>query len=45
MPVTTRPPRPEERQGADYTFLSREEFAALEKSGQLLESGVYDGEQ
>ncbi len=43
VPVTTRAPRPEERQGADYTFLSREEFAALERSGELLESGVYDG--
>ena len=28
----------------DYTFLSKEEFLALEKSGDLLESGVYDGE-
>lgn len=44
VPVTTRPPRPEERQGTDYTFLSKEEFLALEKSGELLESGVYDGE-
>ncbi len=43
VPVTTRQPRPEERQGTDYTFLSRDEFMALEKSGQLLESGVYDG--
>ena len=27
----------------DYTFLSKEEFLALEKSGDLLESGVYEG--
>jgi len=44
VPVTTRSPRSEERQGTDYTFLSKEEFAALERSGELLESGVYDGE-
>ena len=43
VPVTTRTPRPEERHGVDYTFLSKEEFAALEKSGELLESGIYDG--
>ena len=41
--MTTRTPRPEERQGVDYTFLSKEEFIALEKSGELLESGVFDG--
>merc|ERR1719219_2465228 len=43
VPVTTRTPRPEERNGVDYTFLSTEEFLALEKSGDLLESGVYEG--
>merc|ERR1719357_1753918 len=43
VPVTTRAPRPEERHGVDYTFLSKDEFLALEKSGDLLESGVYDG--
>ena len=41
--MTTRTPRPEERHGVDYTFLSKEEFVALEKSGELLESGIYDG--
>lgn len=41
--MTTRTPRPEERQGVDYTFLSKEEFIALEKSGELLESGIFDG--
>ena len=40
-----RTPRPEERNGVDYTFLSKEEFLALEKSGDLLESGVYEGKQ
>ena len=29
----------------DYTFLSKEEFLALEKSGDLLESGVYEGKR
>ena len=29
----------------DYTFLSTEEFLALEKSGDLLESGVYEGKR
>lgn len=27
----------------DYTFLSVDEFLALEKSGNLLESGIYEG--
>ena len=43
VPVTTRVPRSEERQGVDYTFLSKDEFIALEKSGELLESGVFEG--
>ena len=41
---TTRPARPGEINGVDYTFLSVDEFLALEKSGSLLESGLYDGE-
>lgn len=41
---TTRTPRPGELNGVDYTFLSMDEFLALEKSGNLLESGLYDGE-
>lgn len=40
---TTRQPRPGEQNGVDYTFLSIEEFNQLEKSGCLLESGLYDG--
>ncbi|XP_071749112.1 membrane-associated guanylate kinase, WW and PDZ domain-containing protein 1 isoform X2 [Lepeophtheirus salmonis] len=43
VPVTTRTPRPGEKNGVDYTFLSKEEFIALEKSGELLESGIFDG--
>ena len=45
VPVTTRTPRPEERNGVDYTFLSKDEFIALEKSGELLESGVFEGKK
>ncbi|CAM1323212.1 Uncharacterised protein g8324 [Pycnogonum litorale] len=43
VPCTTRHPRPGEVNGVDYTFLSVEEFQALERSGNLLESGVYEG--
>ncbi|KAK3103335.1 hypothetical protein FSP39_018567 [Pinctada imbricata] len=43
VPCTTRGPRPGEVNGVDYTFLSVEEFFQLEKSGSLLESGLYDG--
>ncbi|CAL4060667.1 unnamed protein product, partial [Meganyctiphanes norvegica] len=43
VPVTTRSPRQGEVNGVDYTFLSKDEFKALQKSGNLLESGVYDG--
>ncbi|CAF3013359.1 unnamed protein product [Rotaria sp. Silwood2] len=41
VPCTTRPSRPGEINGQDYTFLSVKDFHALEKSGKLLESGVY----
>jgi len=41
---TTRKPRPGEISGVDYTFLTVEEFLALEKSGNLLESGLFDGD-
>ena len=40
---TTRKPRPKEKNGVDYTFLSKEEFEQLERDGKLLESGVYGG--
>lgn len=43
VPVTTRAPRDGEVNGIDYTFLSLEEFMALERSGNLLESGIYEG--
>jgi len=35
--ATTRPPRPEEREGVDYTFVSDDEFANLARTGGLLE--------
>ncbi|XP_022098368.1 membrane-associated guanylate kinase, WW and PDZ domain-containing protein 2-like isoform X2 [Acanthaster planci] len=43
VPCTTRAPREGEVDGVDYKFLSVDEFMALEKSGHLLESGVFDG--
>ncbi|MPC13471.1 Membrane-associated guanylate kinase, WW and PDZ domain-containing protein 2 [Portunus trituberculatus] len=43
VPVTTRSPRQGEVNGVDYTFLSRDEFRALQRSGNLLESGVFEG--
>ncbi|XP_071805383.1 membrane-associated guanylate kinase, WW and PDZ domain-containing protein 3-like isoform X1 [Asterias amurensis] len=43
VPCTTRIPRDGETDGVDYKFLSVDEFMALEKSGHLLESGVFDG--
>ncbi|KAK7791492.1 hypothetical protein R5R35_008847 [Gryllus longicercus] len=43
VPVTTRSPREGEVNGIDYTFLSLDEFMALERSGNLLESGIYEG--
>jgi guanylate kinase len=35
--VTTRPPRPTERDGVDYRFVSDAEFDRLIRSGELLE--------
>ena len=45
--VTTRPPRPGERDGRDYQFISRGTFQRLRRSGALLEwarvHGAYYG--
>ena len=40
---TTRAPRPGEVNGVDYTFLKQKEFDELERSGNLIESGIFDG--
>ena len=41
--ATTRPPRPDERPGVDYFFLSKDEFAEMIEHGELLEYAiVYD---
>ena len=34
---------PPQVRGVDYTFLTLSEFRELERSGNLLESGVYEG--
>jgi guanylate kinase len=41
--ATTRPPRPGERAGDHYFFVSRQRFAELLQSGGLLESREYNG--
>jgi len=40
---TTRPPRPGERDGVDYTFLDRAAFAALVAEGGFVEHAEYAG--
>ncbi|GIW71937.1 MAG: guanylate kinase [Planctomycetota bacterium] len=42
--ATTRPPRPGERHGVDYLFLSREQFERLRAEGGLLEWAEVYGE-
>lgn len=41
--ATTRPPRPGEREGVDYLFLSREEFLRRAGEGQFLEYSEHFG--
>ncbi|CAG2168782.1 unnamed protein product, partial [Oppiella nova] len=41
IPCTTRPPRPNETDGVDYKFVTKEQFIEMDRSGLLLESGVY----
>lgn len=38
LSATTRAPRPGEKNGRDYLFLSKEEFLAKQKRGEFLES-------
>jgi guanylate kinase len=40
---TTRPPRPGERDGVEYRFVSRDEFARLVAAGELLEHAEFAG--
>jgi guanylate kinase len=40
--VTTRLPRPGERHGDHYNFVSRRDFEAMVKNGELLEWAVYN---
>ena len=40
---TTRRPRPNEKDGVDYSFVSREAFQGLVERGEFLESATYDG--
>jgi len=42
--ATTRPMRPGERDGADYYFLSRDEFERRRDAGEFLEWASYAGE-
>lgn len=44
MSVTTRKPRPGEKDGRDYRFASREEFENLKDSGYFAEWAVVHGE-
>jgi len=41
--ATTRPPRPGEQHGADYHFMSEDEFDKLAREGKLLEHATYAG--
>jgi guanylate kinase len=41
--ATTRPPRPGETEGADYHFLSEEEFDRLVDAGAFVEHATYSG--
>jgi guanylate kinase len=43
--ATTRPPRPGERDGVDYHFLSEEEFNRRVPAGEFVEHASYSGHQ
>ena len=43
MSATTRPPRPGERDGADYYFLSDDEFDRRLRTGDFVEHARYSG--
>ncbi len=41
--TTTRPPRPRERDGVDYYFVSREQFQSQVERGEFAEHAAYNG--
>lgn len=41
---TTRGPRPEEREGIDYVFITRDEFEAMEREGKFIEWAQVHGD-
>lgn len=43
--ATTRPPRPGEKEGIDYYFLSKEQFEQMLVEGKFLETAEYCGEK
>jgi guanylate kinase len=43
--ATTRPPRPAERNGVDYYFVSRDEFQRMVDEGELLEHAIVYGQE
>ena len=43
MSATTRPPRPGERDGVDYHFLTPEEFDRAVANGEFVEHATYSG--
>lgn len=42
--ATTRPPRPEEKEGQDYIFVRREAFAEMIEKNELLEYAIVYGD-
>ncbi len=42
--ATTRPARPDEREGVDYQFVSRAEFESMVRGGELIEWAEVHGE-
>jgi guanylate kinase len=41
---TTRPPRPGEQEGVDYSFITREKFRAMEQAGMFIEWAPVHGD-
>jgi guanylate kinase len=41
---TTRAPRPEEQEGVDYMFITRDEFEAMEREGKFVEWAQVHGD-